>query len=152
MKKKKWIVIIAVILLIGSVSSMIAFGVFSYSFKNYKGKTLQVMSFPNETQTKDFAAIPLENVSFCSLSPVDSQYEVVVQCLDFTKYSPCFHTAFSKWIPKLGDETLICISWEDTKVFISGTSPHIVVDGVVYRIENASSLYEICLNAISLKE
>lgn len=147
--KKKLIVLFSVLFFVIAIFVVGMFFFYVFQFKDYNEKPLQISSFSDEIQDENFAAIPTDNVKTYLISPTDNIYPKLIDILNSTNYTCCFHTISSNWFPEKESNKLIRLSWDKHSIYLSDNSSHIVMDGTVYHI-TSSTLYEACCDIVDM--
>ncbi|MCD8311428.1 MAG: hypothetical protein LUD44_08250 [Firmicutes bacterium] len=108
----------------------------------------------DDIEIDNFAAFPVGTSVTAVVECSDNHFADIDSAISSLRYSRCFHTFISDYLPKSEQNTdseLIFCETEDISILLSGAGNHVVIDGEVYRISSSSDLYylyQLCKEAV----
>lgn len=145
-RKKLLPILIACFLIFGGI---MLFTLYPLSFDGYQGLDFQVLFIQDNIQIDNFSALPNDNIDIYTIHSTDIRYQSLTSYLEQAKYTCCFHTINCHYFPEGYGEDVICIIWPNTSVYLSKSSSHLVVNGVVYHQASSFNLYDMFREVIN---
>lgn len=145
-RRSFFILIVSFLILLGCILFILR----PLSFNNYSGQTFQITYIQDNSEIHDYAAIPSDIVRSNIITLGDAGYQGLIDSLNSSKFTRCFHTLNCSYFPDGYSEDFIRISWLTTSVYLCKTSSHVVVDGVVYHQTPSFNLYHACQEVMNM--
>ena len=125
------------------------FALYPLSFEFDSKQDFQILFIGDNIEMDNYSALPTGDVKSYTISPLAPDYQALINSIESSQYTRCFHTLSSTYFPEGYGEGMICISWPSTSVYLCKNSSHLVVNSVVYHQTSSFDLYDVCWEIIN---